>query len=132
MIPDMFMFRYQEDGSKKLNTYSLFFLRIVYFNLNTESHYLQIIYDSIHTLDNTCSSSTPCSLLPLYLTYLENQLSCSWCEYPSTLVPGLLTTARPLLVLLPFHTPQINSYIDDINNISHPRLTQIIYINCQC
>ncbi len=47
-------------------------------------------------------------LLPVtLLSYLENQLSCSWCEYPSTLVPGLLTTARPLLVLPHFHTPQI-------------------------
>jgi hypothetical protein len=40
-----------------------------------------------------------------FFTYLENQLSCSWCEYPSTLVPGLLSTAHPLLLLPLWHTP---------------------------
>ncbi len=29
-------------------------------------------------------------------TYLENELLVLWCEYQSTLVPGLLTTAPPL------------------------------------
>ncbi len=46
----------------------------------------------------------PC--YPLF-TYFENQLSCSLCECPSTLVPGLLSTAQPLLLLPPYHTPQI-------------------------
>ncbi len=37
------------------------------------------------------------SLAPFYplFSYLENQLLCLWCEYPSTLAPGLLTTAPP-------------------------------------
>jgi hypothetical protein len=36
-------------------------------------------------------------LAPYYplFTYLENQLLCLWCKYPSTLVPGLLTTTPP-------------------------------------
>ncbi len=49
---------------------------------------------------------TPYSFQPIF-TYLENWLLCSWCEYSSTLAPGLLTTAHPLLVIPPFHTPQI-------------------------
>jgi hypothetical protein len=34
-----------------------------------------------------------------------------WCKYPSTLVPGLLSTVLPL---------QLHIYIDDIKNIGHP------------
>ncbi len=103
------MFRYHEDGSKKLNTCTVACSSCAQFifNLNTESHYLQIAYYSSYMLDDICSNPTPCPLLPFYLTYLENQLSCSWCEYPSALVPGLLTTAHPLLLLPPFRTPQI-------------------------
>ncbi len=41
---------------------------------------------------------------PLF-TYLENQLFCSWCEYPSTLVPGLLTTAPPFASSLTLSHP---------------------------
>ncbi len=48
----------------------------------------------------------PCYPL-FYLLGASNQLSCSWCEYPSTLVSGLLTTPHPLLLLPPFHTPHI-------------------------
>jgi hypothetical protein len=46
------MFRSHEDGSKKLNACSLCIFCMVYFNLNTESYYLQIIYYSIYPLDN--------------------------------------------------------------------------------
>ncbi len=50
---------------------------------------------------------------------------CSWCEYPSTLVPGLLSTVLPLLLHPPQGTPQIKlhmylPYIGDINNVSRP------------
>ncbi len=44
------------------------------------------------TMLNLTQPRAPC--YPLF-TYLENQLLCLWCEYPSTLVPGLLTTAPP-------------------------------------
>jgi hypothetical protein len=88
------------------------------FNLNTKSCYSQIIYYSVCTQDMARVNPAPCLYCPLFLlatpyfcyplfTYLENQLSCLWCEYPSTLVPGLLRTAHPLLLLPPFHTPQI-------------------------
>ncbi len=87
----------------------------------------------------TCVNPTPCSSLPVlftchplflvtrFFTYLENQLSCLWCEYPSTLVPGLLSTAHPLLLLPPWHAPRLsyNIYLDDINNTSRPRLTHL-------
>ncbi len=49
----------------------------------------------------------PLPFVILYFTYFENQLFCSWHEYPSTLVPSWLTTAHPLLLLPPFHTLQI-------------------------
>jgi hypothetical protein len=47
------------------------------------------------------------SLTPFYplFTYLENQLLC-WCyENPSTLVPGLLTTAPPIACSPTFSQP---------------------------
>jgi hypothetical protein len=99
------------------------------FYLNTESHYLQIAYYSVYPSDNICSNPTPCFLLSFYLTYLENQLLCSWCEYPSTLVPGLLTTAHPLLVLPPFHTPQIKlQYLHRWHQQHQPSLSDTLKI----
>jgi hypothetical protein len=57
---------------------------------------------------------------PLFLLTWRTSFSCSWCKYPSTLVPGLLSTVLPLLLHPPQGTPQIklHIYIDDINNIS--------------
>ncbi len=68
-----------------------------------------------------------CYPLLFYLQYLENQLSCLCCECPFTLVPGLLSTAHPLLLLPPntSHRSSYNIYTDDINNISCLRLTQL-------
>ncbi len=104
------------------------------FNLNTKSRYSQIKYASIFIQDIAHVNPAPCSSLSalfylpplIYVThffiYLENQLSCSWHEYPSTLDPGLLT----LFTLCHFshpNTPQrssYNIYIDNINNISRP------------
>ncbi len=56
----------------------------------------------------------------LFLLTWRTSFSCSWCEYQSTLVPGLLSTVLPLLLHPPQGTPQIelHIYIDDINNIS--------------
>ncbi len=56
----------------------------------------------------------------LCLLTWRTSFSCSWCEYPSTLVPGLLSTVLPLLLHPPQGTPQIklDIYIDDDNNIS--------------
>ncbi len=72
-----------------------------------------------------------CFLLPIipfpfilsntsFLLTWRQSFSCSWCEYPSTLVPSLLSTVLPLLLHPPQGTPQIklHIYIDDINNIS--------------
>jgi hypothetical protein len=42
-----------------------------------------------------------------FFIYLENQLSWSWREYPSTHVPGLLSTVYPLLLHPTRHTLQI-------------------------
>ncbi len=56
----------------------------------------------------------------LYLLTWRTSFSCSWCKYPSTLVPGLLSTVLPLLLHPPQGTPQIKLrvHIDNINNIS--------------
>jgi hypothetical protein len=65
-------------------------------------------------------SSSSCTCQPLFLLTWRTSFSCSWCEYPSTLVPGLLSTVHPLLLHPPQGTSQIklHIYIDDINNIS--------------
>jgi hypothetical protein len=57
---------------------------------------------------------------PLFLLTWRTSFFCSWCEYSSTLVPGLLSTGLPLLLHPPQDTPQIklDIYIDDINNVS--------------
>jgi hypothetical protein len=60
---------------------------------------------------------------PLF-TNLENQLLFSWCEYPSTLVPILLTTAPPSASSLTLSHPTDQVTIDDINNTSRPRRAQ--------
>jgi hypothetical protein len=50
-------------------------------------------------------------------------------EYPSTVVPSLLTTAPPFTSSPtpshPTHRSSYNVYIDDINNTSRPRLAQV-------
>jgi hypothetical protein len=70
--------------------------------------------------DDICLNPTLC--YPFYFTYLENQLPCSWREYPSTLVPGLLKTAHPVLLLPPFHTPQIKlQYLHRLHHRPRPR-----------
>jgi hypothetical protein len=107
------LFRYHEDGSKQLNTCNQFFLCMVYFqpehkiSLFTDRilQYLHIRYDLCQpnpllliALSLACH---PLFLVTRFLTYLENQLSCSWCEYPFILVHGLLSTAHPLLLLPP-------------------------------
>ncbi len=86
------MFRYHEDGSKKLKACSFISSAWFIFNLNTESYYLQIIHHNIYTLDNIQSSPTPCSLLsPFYL--LGEPASLLMVRIP--ILPGLLTTAPP-------------------------------------
>jgi hypothetical protein len=76
-------------------------------------------------------SQQPSSLyVTHFFTYLENQLSCSWREYPSTLVPCLPSTVHLLLCHFSHpNTPHRSSYnihIDDINNISRP----VLYNKC--
>jgi hypothetical protein len=69
------------------------------------------------------SQLAPLSMVqPLFLLTWRSCFFCSWCEYPSTLVPGLLSTVLPLLFRPPQGTPEIklHIYIDDINNITVP------------
>jgi hypothetical protein len=56
----------------------------------------------------------------LFLLTWRTNFSCSWCEYPYTLAPGLLSTVLPLLLHPPQGCPEIklHIYMDDINNIS--------------
>ncbi len=109
------------------------------FNLNTKQCYSQTTYNdtlshryictrddslSIHPLLFSLTSTFPFLQGPTSPFYLLGRFCffCSWCEYPSTLVPGLLSTVLPLLLRPPQGTPQIklHIYIDDINNISRP------------
>jgi hypothetical protein len=89
------------------------------------------IYTDIQAYSNSklilpLASPSPFILFPFYITQSLFLLTCrtsffySWCEYPSTLVPGLLSTVLPLLLHPPQGTPQIklHSYKDDINNVS--------------
>jgi hypothetical protein len=50
--------------------------------------------------------ANPPYVIPFLLTW-RTSFSCSWCGYPSTLVPGLLSTVHPLLLHPPQDTPQI-------------------------
>jgi hypothetical protein len=126
------MFRYHEDGSKKLNSCRLFFFCAWFiFNLKTKSRYSQLVYYGIYTSDEIHSNPTPLPLITHYFTYLENQLSCLWCEYPSILVhPSTLAINCPPFAASSHpstsHRSSYNIYIDDINIISRPRLTQFI------
>ncbi len=109
------------------------------FNLNTKQCYQQITHNDIHMHRYMCMTTmilyqpTPllpvlalaCTLYmiqPLFLLTWRSCFFCSWCEYPSTPVPGLLSTVLPLLLHPPQGTPQIklHIYIDDIYNISCP------------
>jgi hypothetical protein len=51
-----------------------------------------------------------------FSTYLEYPFWWSWCEYPSTLVPGWWSTAHPLLLNPSWRHPQftLHVYIGDI------------------
>ncbi len=74
------------------------------------------------------SQPTPCPLVPrIYLLGEPAILLVASGKYPSTLVPGLLTTASPFTssptASHPTHRSSYNVYIDDINNCtSRPRL----------
>ncbi len=125
--PSSFLFRYHEMHPRNKTHVAWSSCTWFIFNLNTESHYLQVMYYSIYTSDNICLNPTPC--YPSYFTYLDNQLYCSWRKYPSPLVPGLLTTALPLLLLPPFHTPQIKlQYLDRRQQQYQPSLSDTLPI----
>ncbi len=73
----------------------------------------------------------PYSLLPRVYLLGEPALFARGGEFPSTLVPGLLTTAPPFTSpptpSHPTHRLSYNVYIDDINNTSRPRLAQLAH-----
>ncbi len=95
------------------------------FNLNTKSIFSQIVYYSIYTSNEIRTNQTPCPLSPTILL--------TW--RTSFLARGANT--HPLLSLVCYQLPTLccfshpstshrSSYtisIDDINNISRPRLT---------
>ncbi len=87
-------------------------------------HITVTIFLSTHPLFPSLLYPAPYCItnLSLYLHTWRSCFFCSWCEYPSTLVPGLLSTVLPLLLPPPQDTRQIkiHIYIDDINNISRP------------
>jgi hypothetical protein len=120
----MYLFHYQEDGSKKLKAYSSCAWFI--FILNTKiSLFTDRIVQYLHIRLNPCHP-TPCPLLPAFLLTGRT----------SFLARGANT--HPLLSLVCYQLPTLccfshpttphrsshNIYIDDINNISHPHRTQ--------
>ncbi len=62
------MFRYHEDGSKKLDACNRFFLCMVYFEPKHKISLSQIIYYSVYTWDMACIHPAPCFLLPALFT----------------------------------------------------------------
>ncbi len=127
------MFRYHEDNSKKLNACSSPSHTWFIFNLNTKiSSFTDHILQYLHVI-NACPTR-PLLLLPcVYLLGEPAFLLSRGGEFPSTLVPGLLTTAPPLAGPFtpshPTHRSSYNVYIDDINNTSRPRLAQIYILD---
>jgi hypothetical protein len=112
--------------ASQLNALACYSYTWFIFNLNTKSYYLQIIYYSIHTSDNTHKFNP---LLPItLLSYLLGEPD-FLDEYPSTLVPGLPTTAHPLLVHPPFHTSQIKlQYIHRRHQQHQPSSSDTLFI----
>ncbi len=118
------MFRYNEDGSKKLARLShAWFI----FNLNIKIlSFTDRMLQYLHII-NACPTRPLLPATPCLLTWRTSPLSHGG-EFPSTIVPGLLTTTSPLAS--PFtlshqtHRSSYNVNIDDINNTSHPRLAQ--------
>ncbi len=133
----LYVFATTRMGSKKLNACIWFFLHII-FNLNKKQCYSQITRDDTHmhrytSIQQFFGQPSPYFLFfalilpfyvaqPLFLLASKTSFFCSWCEYPSTLVPGLLSTVLPLLLHPPQGTPQIKLHIciDDISNGSRP------------
>ncbi len=108
----------------------MYFKKAVSQRVNTRRHIYAQIY-SIQWFFNQPIPLLPVLALtcpPLYMTFplflLTWRISffCLRCEYPSTLVPGLLSTVLTLLLHPPQGTPQIklHIYIDDISNVSCP------------
>jgi hypothetical protein len=101
------------------------------FNLNTESHHLQIIYTIFTCYFNGSFDPAPCLALPPCLLTWRAKFFARDGKYLSTLVPGLPTTAPPFASPLTFsHPTGYTIYIDDISNSSRPRLAQ--YSNRFC
>jgi hypothetical protein len=92
-----------------------------------KSHHLQIIYYNIYTSYNARSTRPLLPTALCLLTWRTSSLACGG-EYPSTLVPGLLTFAPPFAspptLSHPPYRSSYNVYIDDINNTSRPHLAQ--------
>jgi hypothetical protein len=78
------------------------------FNLNIESHYLQIIYYNIYTSFNAHSTQLLLPTILYLLTWRTNVFARSG-EYPSTLAPGLPTTAPPFA-----SSPALSHPIDQV------------------
>ncbi len=96
------VFRYHEDGSKKLNTCSMVYFSPEHRILSFTNRILQHLHVTRYLLQpNTLPPVTLLSYLlgdPAFLLGVQ---------IPIHSVQGVLTTAHPLLILPPFHTPQI-------------------------
>ncbi len=77
------VFRYHEDGSKKLTHAACSSCAWFIFNLNTKSRYSRIIYYSINTSDEIRSNPIPHHLSPsILLTWRTSFLACGLNIHP--------------------------------------------------
>ncbi len=121
------MFRYHDDGSKKLNACSSTSQAWFIFNLSTKiSSFTDRILHYLHVIKCPINPPlTPC--YPVFI-YLENQPSCSWWQIPIHSCPwsadNCLTLYQSPTPSIPTHRSSYNVYLDDINNTSRLRLAQ--------
>ncbi len=114
--------RCHDDGSKELNACIRFFLHMVYLS---PKHKSSLFGDNMYEINmhmhihlQWCffwlTRPWPLSLAypaPLHMYQPSPLLTwrslflCSWCEYPFTLIPGLLSTVLPLLLNPPRRHP---------------------------
>ncbi len=92
-----------------------------------KSHHLKIVITIFSHHKIPCQPAPLLPAAPSLFTWRTSPLAPGG-EFPSTLDPGLLTTAPPLTSFLtpshPTHRSSYNVYIDDINNTSCPCLAQ--------
>ncbi len=93
--------RYHDEGSKELNTCICCFLHMVYFNLNTKQHFLQITYNDIHLHRHMYTRDHSLPTQPLLLSLTS---ACPFLYTPTPLFTYLEILLLLLMVQIPIHS----------------------------